>query len=142
MGAFFNPREIHNVQMIQKNTHIIICPYYYMSLLLLVCIPFTYIIHCINKYFKPGSLHQFYKFLGYLHSFIKRTANITVILHSILCLFRSSSLLYMVTYVSMFAHIKLFPHLSNTPCGSYFRFHWCLKIDDKRANVNLSVDTS
>lgn len=73
-GSFFNPRKIPNVQVIQKNTHIITCPYCYWCV-----IAFTFIIHWINnKYFKPGSQHQLYKFLGYLHSFIKRMAKVTV----------------------------------------------------------------
>ena len=135
--SIFNPRKIHDVQTIQQNIHIILCPLYYWYTM-----HFTYITHCINKYFKPGSLHQFHKFHEYLHSFIKSAASITVILHSISCLFMSFSLLYVVTDTSIFAYIKLFPCLSNLLCGSSFSFHWCFGFDDRRGDVNPSADTS
>lgn len=99
--------------------------YYYVSLLLLVChtfhiySPFTIYFTVLLNILNLVLCINFTNFLGIcIHSFIKRTANITVILHSILCLFRSFSLLCMVTYTTIFAHIKLFPCLSNVSCGS------------------------
>lgn len=93
---------------------------------------FTYFTHGINKYFRPGSLHQFHKSLENLHPSIKRAANITLILCSISRIFMSFSLLYAVTNTSIFANIKLFPCLSNLLCGSSSGFHWCFGFDDRR----------
>lgn len=115
------------------------CPYYYWCAIL-----FTYIIHCIVKYFKPCSLRQFYKFLGYLHSFI----------HQKDCKHNSYSAFHFVPLQEFFSIV--YGHLHDKFCSYkaislslkrimwlyHFRFHWCFKIDDKRGNVNLSEATS